>query len=128
MIEAKDIDKFNSTTRAWANLTKKKLWSKLAGYGLRAAIYADGRKSLMKSLTIGQGKRDGQVEVIKFKFAIHGMFFDRGVGRAQKAGQSGPRSPHPWLYIIDEEAEQLFSQIAEQYGNAAAEQVKVLGT
>lgn len=123
-----NIQNFNTTTAAWANLTKRKLWAKLASYGLSAAIYADGRKSLMKSLTVGQGRRDGQVEVIKFKFALHGAFYDKGVGRGQKKGETGLRSPHPWLYIIDEESEKLFQEIAEQYGNEAAEQIKVLGT
>lgn len=127
MIEAKNIAKFNSTTQAWANLTKKKLWAKLAGYGLSSAIYANGRKSLMKSLVSGIGRKDGMVEVVKFKFALHGSFYDRGVGRGQKMGEAGKRSPHPWLYIIDEESEKLFNEIAEQFGNEAAEQVKVIG-
>lgn len=75
-------------------------------------------KVLKASLFVKFGKRYGEIDLVSFKFPIHGIYTHHGVGRGHPA--SNKRKKTEWLNpVIDADMDSFADIVAKHYADAS---------
>jgi len=93
----------------------KKVHSARARQNLLARMQSE--KVLKRSLFIKFGKVEGEIDLISFKFPIHGIYAHHGVGKGHPA--SNKRDKMEWLNpVIDADIDRFANIVARHYADA----------
>lgn len=131
--------------KSFGTYTKQQLLFELAAMGLseRAALaksfskikykVRDGKvsvereKPLYSSIGFGIKKKSGDIESLAFRFARHGIFLERGVGKYRPVNSpAAEAAERPWLgHILDNATDELADLLAEEFADIIAAEVVI---
>jgi hypothetical protein len=111
------FEALNREAKAWAANTRKELISAQAAAGIKR--YSGD----LARIRYGLKKKYGEVEAISFRFPLHGVYVEHGVGRGNPASNPGRnRKPKGWFDDpIEREIEALALAIADTQASAYME-------
>ena len=93
----------------------KKVQSPRARQSLLARMQSEG--VLQRSFFVKMGKEEGEIDLVSFKFPIHGIYAHHGVGKGHPA--SNKRNRLDWLNpIIDSDIDTFADIVARHYADA----------
>ena len=93
----------------------KKVQSPQARQSLLARMQSEG--VLQRSFFVKMGKQEGEIDLISFKFPIHGIYAHHGVGKGHPA--SNKRKQLEWLNpVIDADMDRFADIVAKHYADA----------
>lgn len=84
-----------------------------------ALLSSKGKGDLLKNLRYSRRIRNGEIEGTGFKFLRHGVFFQKGVGKGQRQGQTGKRKPKDWFNKEIENIDDLANMVTKYRADIA---------
>jgi len=93
----------------------KKVQSPKARQSLLARMQSEG--VLKQAFFVKLGKQEGEIDLITFKFPIHGIYAHHGVGKGHPA--TNKRKQKDWLNpVIDSDIDKFADIVARHYADA----------
>ena len=100
----------------------KKVQSTRARTAILKQIQSEG--VLNRSLFAKLGKRDGEIDLVSFKFPIHGIYAHHGVSKGHPA--SNKRNKLEWLNpVVDEDIGKFADIVAKHYADATLNATRI---
>lgn len=81
MMDTKQSEQYNKEISSWAHKTRRIIQGKIPkrkAYGIDRNQYEE---PLYLSFRLNTGKKYGEIDRIGFRFSLHGVFLQKGVGR-----------------------------------------------
>jgi len=122
--------------RAWGRITRSQLIGQVLSLNLEGRAQAaidrltngeEAEQPLIDTINYHTKREDGILNRVAIRFARHGTYLERGVGKGRKVGSAAAnRSAQPWLApILPAAAEVLANRLAESYADVAAKEVVI---
>jgi hypothetical protein len=107
---------------AWGRLTRSQLIGQLLSLNLQGRLDAKEEEYLENTINYHSKRQDGELERVSIRFARHGIYLERGVGKYRKVGSAAATAAaRPWLApILPGAVQALADRLSEGYADVVA--------
>jgi hypothetical protein len=120
------LEAVDKEIRAWGRITRSQAVGQILSLNLegRAAAALEKAKGdpLFETVNYHSKRKGGELERVSLRFAAHGIFLERGVGKGRPVGSPAAElAAKPWLApILPAAVEALADRLAEGYADVIA--------